>query len=119
VGGQYVVCPLAVEEAAATLAGVLGRTAEGRTYTLSGECTTVREFAETCASLTGGGSRVVGVPVAAVAGLSALARFAPLPLYPDQLARLRSFHSRDTADARRDLGFRAQPLVEGLRRYLT
>jgi nucleoside-diphosphate-sugar epimerase len=116
--GRYVVCPLAVGEAAATLAGVLGRTAAGLTYTLSGECTTVREFAETCARLAGGRSRVVGVPVAAVAVLSALARVAPLPLYPDQLAQLRSPKCRDADDARRDLGFQAQPLVEGLRRYL-
>jgi 2-alkyl-3-oxoalkanoate reductase len=116
--GRYVVCPMSVGEAAETLAAALARTAEGRTYVLAGECTTVRGFAETCVGLAASRSRVVGVPVAVVAALSVVARVAPLPLYPNQLAQLRAQKSRDASDARRDLGFRPRPLVEGLRPYV-
>jgi nucleoside-diphosphate-sugar epimerase len=111
------VCPMHIDDAAAALAGaVAAPVASGRTYTLGGECMTTREFAEACARVFSSDSRVLPVAIAAVAVLGALGRVLPLPVYPDQLARLRAADKPQVSpDAERDLGFRTRPLDEGLR----
>ena len=108
-------CPMHVDDAAAALAGaVAAPEASGRTYTLGGECLTTREFAEACARAFSSGSRLRPVPVTAVAALALLGRVLPLPIYPDQLARLRAEKPPGSPEAERELGFRARPLAEGL-----
>jgi len=90
--------------------------AAGRTYTLAGERTTVRDFAERCAAAAKGRSRVIGIPVPFVAILSVAARVVPLPLYPDQLDRLRAEKPPPSPDAERELGFFPTPLDDALPR---
>jgi hypothetical protein len=46
--------------------------------------------------------------------LAAASRMLPLPLYPDQLARLRARKPADSAAARLELAFRPRPLRNGL-----
>lgn len=114
--GSHEVCPVALAEAVSALAATLDAgAAAGKTYTLAGECMTLRRFVERSAAALGARARIVRVPVAAVAALSALARFAPLPLYPDQLARLRAPKPAASDAARGDLGFRPRPLEEAVR----
>jgi nucleoside-diphosphate-sugar epimerase len=108
-------CPMHVDDAVAALAGaVAAPAASGRTYTLGGECLTTREFAEACARAFSSKSRLRPVPVTAVAALGLLGRVLPLPIYPDQLARLRAEKPQVSPEAERELGFRARPLAEGL-----
>jgi NADH dehydrogenase len=108
-------CPMHVDDVVAALAGAVGApVASGRTYTLGGECLTTREFAEACARAFCSESRPRPVPVTAVAALGLLGRVLPLPVYPDQLARLRAEKPKVSPEAERDLGFRARPLAEGL-----
>ena len=113
--GSDEVCPVALEEAVAALAAALSSDAAvGKTYTLGGECMTLRRLAERCTAAFESRSRIVGVPVTVVAALSLLARVAPLPLYPDQLARLRAPKPAPDEAARVDLAFRPRPLEEAL-----
>ena len=84
------------------------------TYTLAGERLTARSLAERCVAAAGGGSRVIGVPESLVAGLSFASRLLPLPLYPDQLARLRSAKPPLSPEAESDLGFSPRPLDRAL-----
>jgi nucleoside-diphosphate-sugar epimerase len=108
-------CPMHVDDAVAALVGaVAAPLANGRTYTLGGECLTTREFAEACARAFSTKSRLRRVPVAAVVALGVLGRVLPLPIYPDQLGRLRAEKPPASPEAERDLGFRARPLAEGL-----
>ena len=111
--GDDVVCPIHVDDAVAALAGALDAS-PGRTYTVGGDCLTVADFAAECRRLLGRG-RQVRIPVAVVRAASIAARKLPLPLYPDQLARLRSPKEPPTPEAERELGFRIRGLGEGLR----
>ena len=110
------ICPMHVDDAVAALAGaVAAPAARGRTYTLGGECMTTREFAEACVRAFSSNSRVRPVPVAAVAAAGQLGRVLPLPIYPDQLARLRAPDKPEVSpEAESELGFRTRPLAEGL-----
>jgi nucleoside-diphosphate-sugar epimerase len=110
------VCPMHVDDAVAALVGaVAAPSASGRTYTLGGECLTTREFAEACARAFSSESRLRFVPVTAVAALGVLGRVLPLPIYPDQLARLRAADKPQVSpEAEQELGFRTRPLAEGL-----
>jgi hypothetical protein len=55
------------------------------------------------------------VPVIAVRAVGLLARVLPLPIYPDQLARLRAEDKpQPSSEAEQELGFRTRPLAEGL-----
>jgi nucleoside-diphosphate-sugar epimerase len=113
--GADEVCPIPLEDAVAALAAALEREqAVGKTYTLAGECMTLRAFAERCAAAFGTQSRIAGVPVPVVAALSRLARVAPLPLAPDQLDRLRAPKPGSDPTARDDLGFAPRRLEEAL-----
>jgi nucleoside-diphosphate-sugar epimerase len=114
--GAERVCPMHVDDAVAALVGaVTAPVAGGRTYTLGGECMSIREFAEACARAFSTASRPRPVPVTAVAALGVLGRVLPLPIYPDQLARLRARDKPQVSpEAEQELGFRTRPLEEGL-----
>lgn len=113
--GAARLCPMHVDDAAAALAGAArAPEASGRTYALGGECLTTREFAEACARVFSSESRVRSVPVTAVMALGLLGRVLPLPIYPDQLARLRAEKAQVSPEAEAELGFRTRPLAEGL-----
>jgi nucleoside-diphosphate-sugar epimerase len=109
------VCPMHVDDAVAALVGAVDApVAGGRTYTVGGACMSTREFAQACARAFSSESRVRPVPEAAVAALCLLGRVLPLPIYPDQLARLRAEKPEVSPEAERELGFRTRPLAEGL-----
>lgn len=113
--GDDLLCPAHVDDVVAGCARALEvREAVRQTYTLAGACLTMRELAEVAGDVFGRPARVRSVPVAAVAALVAVSRFLPLPLYPDQLARLRSAKAPASPDTDRDLSFRSRPLREGL-----
>lgn len=114
--GAERVCPMHVDDAVAALVGaVAAPVAGGRTYTLGGECMSIREFADACARAFSTVSRLRPVPVTAVAALGLLGRVLPLPIYPDQLARLRAEDKPEVSpEAEQELGFRTRPLTEGL-----
>lgn len=112
--GSDEVCPVHVDDAVGALVAAL-RAPAGQTYTLAGECRTIRGFAEDAVRLLGSYSRIIGIPTPAVALAGRLARVLPLPLYPDQLARLRAPKESDASAARAELGFIPRPLDEGLR----
>lgn len=115
--GSDTVCPIHADDATAALVAALsGSAGIGKVYTLAGDCRTTREFAEVCIDVFGVGGGLVRVPASAVRLLGAAARVAPLPLYPDQLARLRAPKPAISVDAERDLGFRPRRLEDGLRR---
>jgi nucleoside-diphosphate-sugar epimerase len=114
-GGEPV-CPVHIDDTVTTLVRSLSAgAAEGRTYTLAGECLTMLEFAHVCLRVFDSSSRVLRVPVPVVAGLAFAGRFLPLPIYPDQLARLRAPKPAPSPEAAADLDFRPRALEEGLR----
>jgi nucleoside-diphosphate-sugar epimerase len=114
--GDDLVCPVHVDDAVAALAAALtAPAAAGKVYTLAGDCLTVRDFARACAAAFGTRSRIVDVPLPALRALSLAARVAPLPLYPDQLARLRAPKPPRSPEAAADLGFAPRALADGLR----
>jgi nucleoside-diphosphate-sugar epimerase len=114
--GTELLCPVHVDDVTGPLVAALSApAAAGRTYTLAGDCHTAREVAEACARAHGGRSRIVGVPSALVVLACAGARILPLPVYPDQLARLKAEKSEPSPDAGDDLGFAPRPLEGGLR----
>jgi uncharacterized protein YbjT (DUF2867 family) len=87
----------------------------GRVYTLAGETTTMRRFAELANEACGGRSRIVSVPVVLLGLASLAARVLPLPLYPDQLARLRAPRPAPSPEAWDELGVEPRPLRDALR----
>jgi NADH dehydrogenase len=111
--GEDVVCPLHIDDVTGPLAAALSAPA-GSTYTLAGECLTVREFARACQSAFGRSGRILGVPRPALRALSLAAHVAPLPLVPDQLARLDAPKPPRSPEAEADLGFAPRPLAERL-----
>jgi nucleoside-diphosphate-sugar epimerase len=114
--GEQELCPVHADDALqALVASLTAPAAVHQTYTLSGECMTARELAERTREAVGSRSKIVAVPHVVVAVLGALARVVPLPLYPDQLARLSAPKPRSAGDPARDLGFSSRPLDVGLR----
>lgn len=115
--GEQPLCPIAVDDAVAALVAALSSDrAGGRTFTLAGECLSEREFAEACIRAFGSSSEIVSVPVPAIAAASVLARVAPLPIYPDQLARHRAPKPGVSPEARAGLGFSPTSLDQVLER---
>jgi NADH dehydrogenase len=113
--GDDVVCPITLADAATALVGaVFADGVAGETFTLAGECVSVREFAVACRRHFGTKSRIVGVPVSVVHAAQLAARVLPLPLYPDQLARLRAPKPEPSQHLNERLGFRTRPLRETL-----
>jgi nucleoside-diphosphate-sugar epimerase len=114
--GDDLLCPVHVDDAVAALAAAVEAPgAAGNTYTLAGECRSARDVAAACAAIGGAGSRLVHVPRALVSAAALAANVLPLPLYPDQPARLRAPKPPPSPEAGDDLGFRSRPLDEGLR----
>lgn len=114
--GAVQVRPVHVDDVAAVFPRALAAADPGgRVYTLAGEATTLRRFAELANDAYGGRSRIVHVPVSVIAAASLAARILPLPLYPDQLARLRSPRPAPTPEARDELGFEPRSLSDALR----
>lgn len=112
--GSEVVYPVHVDDAVAALVAALPRgVASGKTYTLAAEPISLADFARACALEAGSGSRVVHIPSRVIGLLAFVSRFAPLPLYPDQLARLRAPKPPASEEAARELGFRPRPLTLG------
>jgi NADH dehydrogenase len=115
--GSDLLCPVYVEDAVTALVAALeSPTAVGKTYTLAGECMTVRELAERCLRAFGSKSRLVRVPLPALAAASQLARALPVGLYPDQLARLRAPKPPPSPEAKNEIAFQPRLLEEGLAR---
>lgn len=107
--GSDLIRPVHVDDAVpAVVAALRAPEAVGHTYTLAGDSMSVRQFAEAC----GAAARPVPVPLVAAATFAA--RFLPLPLYPDQLARLRAERPDPSPEAGAHLGFSPRPLAEGL-----
>jgi nucleoside-diphosphate-sugar epimerase len=115
-GGKDVLCPVYVDDVINALVVSLSSSAAiRRTYTLAGDCHPAREVAQACVRATGSSSRVVRVPLNLVRVAGIAARVFPLPLFPDQLARLRAEKPAATPEAREELGFTPRSLDEGLR----
>jgi nucleoside-diphosphate-sugar epimerase len=113
--GGEVICPVHIDDTVSALTAALrAPAAAGKTYTLGGDCLTVLEFAELCIRTFGSSSRVLRIPVPIVATLAIASRILPLPLYPDQLKRLRTPKPPISPDATSDLDFRPRPLSAGL-----
>ncbi|MFL5945268.1 MAG: NAD-dependent epimerase/dehydratase family protein [Gaiellaceae bacterium] len=105
-GGEQEVCPVHIDDVLPVLVrAVSSPEAVGQTFSLFGECMSVREFATRASAAFESSSRIVSVPRNVVAALSALSRYVPLPLYPDQLASLEAAKAPAVGDAGKDLGF--------------
>jgi nucleoside-diphosphate-sugar epimerase len=114
--GEDLVCPMYIDDAIDACIGALERdVADGKTYTLAGDCISTRTFAEEAIRAFSSSSSIIGIPPAAVSAATFLARFAPLPIYPDQLARLRAPKPHPTAGAEHELRFSCRDLSQGLR----
>jgi NADH dehydrogenase len=113
--GSDILCPLHIDDAVGAIVAALeAEAADGRSYTLTGECMTAVELVRRAAETYGTACRPWHVPVAAVAALSTVSRVVPLPLVPDQLTRLRATKPSASPEAGPDLGFRPRSLTEGL-----
>lgn len=113
--GRHELRPLHVDDAVAALVGALeAPEAPAKTYTLAGPPLTMREAAEACRAAFGSRSRIVSVPEPLVLVAARAARILPLPLYPDQLDRLRAPRPPASPEAEGELGFRPRRFPEGL-----
>jgi len=88
--------------------------AANKAYTLAGLSLTLREAADLCRQLSGGRSRIISVPEGVVRAATVLSHLLPLPVYPDQLDRLRAPRLAPSPDARAELDFAPAPLSERL-----
>jgi NADH dehydrogenase len=114
--GEDLVCPMYIDDAIDACVGALERgIARGKTYTLAGDCLSTRTFVEETARAFASSSTVIEIPRRAVSAASLLARFVPLPIYPDQVTRLKSAKPTRTVGADAELGFAYRGLTVGLR----
>lgn len=113
--GEQRICPMHVDDAVTACAHALrAEPAVHKTYTLGGPCLTVREFAGTCVEAASTSARIVAIPEVIIAVAALAARVLPLPLYPDQPARLRSAKPLPSGEAERELSFTMRSLRDGL-----
>jgi nucleoside-diphosphate-sugar epimerase len=113
--GDDILCPAHVDDVVAACARALETAAaRRRTYTLAGPCLSMREFAELAREMSGRRSRLLQIPVPAIATLAAASSVIPLPIYPDQLARLRCVKAPRSPEAATDLDFAPRSLRDGL-----
>ena len=113
--GEFELRPVHVDDVIEVVARALeAPAAANKAYTLAGPSLTLREAADLCRQLSGGRSRIVGVPEGVVRAAAALSRVLPLPVYPDQLDRLRAPRLAPSPDARAELDFAPAPLSERL-----
>jgi nucleoside-diphosphate-sugar epimerase len=118
--GDDLICPAHIDDVVhACLRALEAPEAVRRTYTLAGPCLTVRSFADVVGDAFRRRARIIHVPVPAVAALATASRILPLPVYPDQLTRLRSPKPEATPEAERDLLFRPRSLRDGLAEIVT
>lgn len=113
--GNHELCPVHVDDVVTAIAAALERDHAGETYTLAGDCMTARDLAEQAARAFGRSPRIVAIPQPLLQVACRAARVLPLPLFPDQLARLRSPKDPASPDAAHDLGFRPGSLEARLR----
>jgi NADH dehydrogenase len=114
--GEDEVCPVHVDDAVSACVRALEVSAAvGRTYTLAGECMPLRAFTEACRAAYRSRSAITPIPRWMVRAASEAARLLPLPLYPDQLARLTAPKQPASPEAVADLSFAPRPLAAGLR----
>jgi nucleoside-diphosphate-sugar epimerase len=117
--GDSELCPLHVDDAVSACANaLLLERAIGKAYTVGGRCLTVREFTQRCIAAAGSSSRIVPVPWAILRLVAAIGRFSPLPVFPDQVDRLRVPKPRPAEDASSELSFAVRALDDGLREAL-
>lgn len=110
--GEDIVCPASVPDVAAAVAAAVDTPAAlGRTYVLGGEPMTVAGFVGLVRSRLGSSSRVIAVPTPVVACAAFASRALPLPIYPDQLRRLRAAKPGPSPEAGPDLGFEPGPVA--------
>jgi nucleoside-diphosphate-sugar epimerase len=113
--GDDVICPAHVDDVVrACVRALEAPQAVRRTYTLAGPCLTMRAFADAVGNVFRRPVRILHVPLAAVAALAFASRVLPLPLYPDQLHRLRAPKPPASPEAKSDLQFRPRSLRVGL-----
>jgi nucleoside-diphosphate-sugar epimerase len=114
--GADLVCPVHIADASSALVAALDAPrAVGSVYTLAGDCMTIRRFAQTCIAAFGSASRIVSLPIVACRALAVAGRIAPVPVYPDQLVRLKAAKPPLSPEAGLDLGFAPRSLEVGLR----
>jgi NADH dehydrogenase len=115
--GNDILCPVHVDDVIPSCVRALTAVESiARTYTLAGPCLTMRDFANAAADVFGQAPRTISIPAPLVAALATVSRVIPVPVYPDQLARLRSPKPSASPEAEIDLGFHPRPLLEGLAR---
>lgn len=113
--GESELCPMHVDDAVrATTSALSAGAAVGKTYVLGETCLPLREFAERCIEVARSDARIVSVPWIVI-GAAAVAGKLAGPVYPDQVARLRSTKPAPSPQARADLAFEPRPLESGLR----
>jgi NADH dehydrogenase len=118
--GDDEICPMYLDDAvAACIGGLEHDEAAGKTYTLGGNCMSTRVFAEHAIRLLSSASTVATVPTSVVRIAGLVAQVLPLPLYPDQLARLKAPKPAVSPEAQRELGFSYRSLKEGLQALVT
>lgn len=114
-GGRDELRPLHVDDAIAALVRALeAPKALARTYTLAGPLLTMREAAEACRDALGSSSRIVSVPEPLVRVAASAARVLPLPLFPDQLRRLRAPREPASPEVEHQLGIRPRRFPQGV-----
>ena len=114
--GEDTLAPVHVDDVLPAITKALSQPGVcGRTYTLEGAPLTYLEFVRRAQAVFGTRGRVLRVPVPVVAAAAAASRVVPLPIYPDQLRRLRAPKALTSADATADLGFVPRALEEALR----
>jgi NADH dehydrogenase len=117
--GSQIICPAPADDVVRAIGAALTEPSiAGKRYVLAGECMSVRAFAELCVEQSGSKSRIVRIPTAVVQVASRVAMVLPLPLFPDQLARLRTPKDPPTAATETDLGFSASPVGPVLERLM-
>jgi nucleoside-diphosphate-sugar epimerase len=113
--GDDLICPAHVDDVIPVCARALEvPAAVGRTYTLAGPCFTVRTFVDAIGDVFRRPPRILYVPVAVASALATAARIFPLPVYPDQVARLRSAKPAACSEAEGDLQFQPRSVQAGL-----
>lgn len=109
--GSDEICPVHADDVIPPLvAALVSPSAANRAYTLAGECMSVREFAERCNAAFGSRGRIVGIPRLVVSAAAVGSRLLPLPIFPDQLTRLRAPKPEVSPEACEHLGFEPQAL---------
>ncbi len=113
--GDQEMRPVHVNDAAGALTAALNAPgADGRVYTLAGERITLLDAARMAARVFPRSGPVVRVPEWIVRMACRWHRIMPVPVYPDQIDRLRARRAAPTPEAAGDLGFRPRTFEEGL-----